>query len=235
MPREWRFWLVTAAMLAAVLLCAGLRAADIEQDLLVRAQRALAADGVPYYGLRIDGRDAVLGGPVESAEEGQRVRRVVADVRGIRMVQDALIVESFPEATTDATIRATRPPTLRIQRLGDRLFVRAHLPADDVADELHRHLRGFGGEVASSSLSVGDAVAEAAWMARLEELVALVAEFEGTGSLTVEGSTAVLSGLVADAATRDRIRERARAIEGLAWRFDLFSAGGSQGLPGDDA
>lgn len=234
MPRDWRFWTMTLAMLAALGLCAGIRAAEIERDLLVRAQRALAAAGVPYFGLEIDGREAVLRGAVGSPEEGDLVRGVVTGVRGIRAVRDALIVEAFPEATARSAARPTRSPTLRVQRLGDRLFVRGLLPDEAAADELRGYLGAFDGEVDSLRLSVGDDVAEADWMARLEELVALLAELEGTGRLTIEGRTAVLSGIVPDDAARDRVLRAARAVEGLSWRFDLFSAGGSLQLPGDD-
>ena len=70
---------------------------SIQRDLLVRSQHALAASGLAFYGLELQGRDVLLHGFVSSSNESRRIEQVIRTVPGGAPVRNELWVERVPE------------------------------------------------------------------------------------------------------------------------------------------
>lgn len=221
-----RFLSVAIILLLALVVGAAVTIRGMQSELLARTQLALAAAGIPFYDISIDGRDARLRGFASSAEQEQRIVDVVAAVPGVRRVRSDLVVERIVEP--EATVAVGLPPTLRIQisRAGAR--VSGRLASTREATELMAALRAalprhdiVGGVTADV------AVAPAPWLQQPAALAAVVAAAGGDVRLLIQGSTAILSGSVADARARERTIEAAHAVAGLDWSFELFARDGS--------
>lgn len=211
----------------------------IQQDLLMRGQEAIAAAEIPYYNLRIDGRDAVLGGFVTEGTDVARLVAVVAQVPGIRTVRNEVTVERIAPPTdlastsgrgTIAVTTATRPPELRAQRLGDLLIVTGTLPADGSAADLEPALRSrFPASAFRIDVRTDEAVGAREWTSNLVLLADAMAQLDGPARLAAYGNIVQLSGQIAGPSQRaalDDILARAPAVD---WRLTLTLPSGSIG------
>lgn len=225
-----RFWLITALLVVALGVCATARIASIRQDLRGRAQEALAAAGVPFYGLDISGRDVVLHGIVASEERASEITSILAAVSGVRDVHDGLVVERIEIRTAAAVMR---PPSLRIQRLGERVFLAGRLPDEESADRLRAAaVRAFGGGNVTSELRVDSTVGAPPWVSTGEQVVELLGAVHGNGRLSIEGDTALLFGLVRSNSERQQLIDDASSIAALRWQYDLVAIDGAIGDAG---
>lgn len=225
-----RFWLITALLAVALGVCVSARVAAIRQDLRGRAQEALAAAGVPFYGLDVSGRDVILHGFVASEKWATEITSILAAVSGVRDVHDGLVVERVEIPTAVARMR---PPSLRIQRLGKRVFLAGRLPDDGSADRLTAAaVRAFGRGNVTSELRVDSTVGAPAWLARGEQVVALLRAVHGNGRLSIEGDTALLFGLVRTNSERQQLIDDASSAAVLRWQFNLVAIDGAIGDAG---
>lgn len=229
MSARARFWGIVLLIVAALTLCVVSAMNSIQSDLLIRAQTALAAAGVPYYGVTVDGRDVVLGGRVASETQADRIRTVVAGLDGVRQVHDAMTVERIidsPRAEAPPSV-VLAPARLRAQRLGGRLLLGGTLPADGSADALLRAARErFGPGNVTTDLRVRDGVDRPAWLGAPDRLVELLELASDNLRMVLKGGTGILAGQVAGPADVERLRDMAASIPGLDWRFELFARGG---------
>lgn len=226
-PRR-RFLAIVALLAASLALCAWLSGTRIEQDLLSRAQAALAGANIPYFGLDMDGRDALLTGFVGSRADADRIRAVVQEVSGVRRVVDQTVVERISEpAPTRAEPTRGIAPSLRLQRLGGNVFVSGRVPDDGAADRLAAAARDrFGAGAVTGSLQSSDTIASADWLLAPDRLVELLALASENVRIVIQGDAGVISGQVASAAAAQRLREAAVGLPGISWRFELFSPQG---------
>lgn len=226
MSERRRSLLVGALLAAALVFAVAVSVRSIESELLARSQLALAAAGIPFYDITMDGRDAVLRGFVASNEHGRRILDVVAAVPGIRAVHDELVVERIADSGTIALAR--EQPTLRLQIARSTLRVGGRLTSATESAALLQALRAAVPrlEIVQTLQSV-PGIAPAPWLADASALAAVVAAATGDVRLLIQGDTAILSGEVRDAAARERLVAACGSVPGLAWRFDLFSLDGS--------
>jgi hypothetical protein len=239
MSERGRFALITTILLVAIAISVFVDVRRIETKLLAGAQLALSAAGIPFYGLKMDGRDAGLSGFVASTEESDRIVQTVAAVPGVRAVHDATVVERIAGSGAPGSAgtgrvggapgaaRAQGPaPQVRIQRVGSRIRVSGRLPEGEAASWIEALSSRFDERQIESALLEDRRMSGTAWVGERQAIADLVAGI-GDGVLTIRGDTASLSGMVSGRAERDRISERAQAISSLTWRFDLFSLDGT--------
>lgn len=229
MSARARFWAIVALMAVTLALCAGMAVERIEDDLLTRAQTALAAGGLPFYGVTVEGRDVVLQGFVPSQEQADSIHTIVADIEGVRRVRDIMTVErvAAPRELGTPSAPVVVPARLRVQRLGDRLFVGGTVPDDGSAERLLRAARErFGDGNVTSSLQVRVDVGHPPWLDVPERIVELLGLASDNVRLVVEGGTGVLSGEASGPEDLVRLRQVTASIPGLDWRFELFSRTG---------
>ncbi len=214
----------------------------IQQDLLMRGQAAIAAAEIPYYDLRIDGRDAVLGGFVTEGTDVARLAAVVAQVPGIRTVRNEVTVERMAPPTdrastsgrgTIAIAAATRPPQLRVQRLGSVMIVTGTLPADGSAAELEPALRSrFPAVAFRIDVRADEAVGAREWTSNIRLLADAMAELDGPSRIAAYGNTVQLSGQIAGPSQRAALDDILARVPSVDWRLTLtLPSGGIGGAP----
>lgn len=232
MSERTRFRGITLMLIGALILSVVVTLAAMQRDILRRSQAALASAGVAYYGLELDGRDAVLSGFVPSRDQAERIIAIVGAVPGVRAVRDELIVERV----LDSAPAPARLPTaeLRLQRLGSRLVISGRVSDADAQNLMRTARQAFGSHLVRSDLRVDNELEPNDWLTDAGPLVGIMTAMSATGRLSVRGDQAILGGRVGSAVERRRIDELAASIPGLSWRFDLFNAGGSA-ASGDDA
>ncbi len=219
MSERARFWLISGFLIFTVAICMGVRVDVIERDLLARTQEALGAAGIAFYGVGFEGRDAVLHGFVSSPEQADRIDAIVAAVEGVRTVGRSMAIERIPEPERSAPAVL---PVLRLQRLGDRLFLAGRFPDDGS----HRALvaaaeERFGKANVSTDLRANAAVASSQWVDRAAALVEIMEKLEGNGRLSIQGDTALLFGQVRDRTDAVEVRALTDSIGPLRWSLDL--------------
>lgn len=211
----------------------------IQQDLLMRGQEAIAAAEIPYYGLRIDGRDAVLGGFVTEGTDIARLASVVSQVPGIRTVRNEVTVERITLPAnrayasgrgTIALTTATRPPELRVQRLGCLLIVTGTLPADGSAATLEQVLRSrFPAVRFRIDVRADEAVSAREWTSHIGLLADAMVELDGPSRLAAYGNSVQLSGQIANSSKRAALDDILARAPGVDWRLTLTLPSGSIG------
>lgn len=227
MTARRRFALLVLLLAAALALCVWMTVQGIEQDLMTRAQIALAEANVPFFGVEVNGRDVYLTGFVVSEAQGARILALVSGVEGIRRVEDRMVVERVPDPAEWPTEPAGALPQIRLQRLGSDVFVSGSLGDDGEAPALRSALEErFGTERVVWSVRERSTTASPSWVsgaARLAEILTLGA---GDLRIVIAGRTATLSGQVPDAETATRLRDAAARVPELSWRVDLFTPSG---------
>jgi len=227
-----RFYGLLALLLVAIVIAANDAVKRIQQDLLTRAQAAVAAAEIPYYDLRIDGRDAVLGGFVTEGTDVARLVKVVARVPGVRTVRNEVTVEPLQGPDTER-VAGTQSPELRAQRLGGVLIVTGRLPADGSADALEQVLRShFPAAALRLDVRADRAVGPRSWTSTLGPMVAALGEIDEPSRLVAFGDVVQLSGQVSGPEQRTRLDTVLAGAPGLRWRLTLTRpSGGIGGAP----
>ncbi len=77
------------------LLCLQCHGPQLEADLIERGRQQLVAAGLDPAILAVDGRDAILVGAAKSEAARDRAGKLVAEVRGIRVVDNRLTLDSL--------------------------------------------------------------------------------------------------------------------------------------------
>jgi len=227
-----RFYLMVAFLGLALAITVTATIGDIQQDLLVRGQRAIADAGIPYYSLRIDGRDAVLAGFVAEDTDIRQLAAVVGGVSGIRTVRNEVTVERIARAADGkVSVRvASRPPELRAQRLGGLLIVTGSLPTDGSVDELERALTAaFPSATLRIDVRQDDAVGERAWTRSLGMVVAALAQLGEPSRIAAYGEVVQLSGQINGPARRAQLNGILVGTPTVEWRLTLTDRSGSTG------
>ena len=224
-----RFLLIVILLAVALGVGSWVTVEGIEAKLLARAQLALAAAGIPLYDIEIVGRDAVLRGLVPSSERERQIVELVSAVPGMRSVASELVIERVVEGADRPLIApAGAPPSLRLQRSGNAIRLSGRVPSAAHAAALVEAVRAalprtdVTGGIASSA-----GTASADWLLDPAGVGALLAASGGDVRLLIQGSTAVLSGTVRDAATAERAMAAAHGIRGLQWDFELYVLDGT--------
>jgi len=206
---------------------------SIQRDLLVRSQHALAASGLAFYGLELQGRDVLLHGFVSSSNESRRIEQVIRTVPGVAHVRNELVVERVADATRAAGAHSgsvSPLPSLRWQGLGSHFVISGILPDDGSLDDLMRALlQRYGRGNVSSRAVASDAVGRAGWLDAIPRLLDLMSTLDGNARLVITGHSAHLFGQVEGRRQRHQVQRSALRIGGLQWRFDLVARDGSTG------
>ena len=231
MRERARFGTITLMLIGTLILSVVVTVGGIQADLLRRTQAALASAGVAYYGLKFDGRDAVLGGFVPSSDQAERIVAIVGAVPGVRAVRDRLVVERVIASTP--TLRRVALAELRLQRLGSMLVVSGRVSDTDAQNLVVAAEHIFGAGRVRSDLRIDNQLEPNDWMLNANALVRIMNALSDTGRLSVRGDQAILGGRVRGNAERRRIDELAASIPGLHWRFELFNARGDAAGGGD--
>lgn len=229
-----RFYAMVVFLLVALAITVTSTVHSIQQDLLVRGQEAIAAAGIPYYNLRIDGRDAVLAGFVTEGTDIDRLQAVVAQVNGIRSVRNEVTVERFAaEDPRRTTARHTpRSPELRIQHLGELLTVTGSLPADGSVAALETALdERFGTIAIRMNVRRDTSVGSRDWTTNIDLIVDALATVKGPSRIAAYGDVVQLSGLIANAARRSELDAILAAVPAVEWRLTLTRQVGGIGGP----
>lgn len=229
MSRKRFYWML--GFLSVALVIAIMATVDrIQRDLLVRGQAAITAAGIPYYDLRIEGRDAVLGGFVTEDTDVDRLVVVVARVPGIRAVRNEVAVERI---VPPGVMTATRAPELRAQLLGGVLIVAGRLPADSSADALEQALRSrFPDATLRIDVRRDDTVGVREWTSSLGLVVAALAELDEPSRLAAYGDVVQLSGQIPGPSQRAELNDLLASAPAVEWRLTLtLPSGGIGGSP----
>lgn len=233
MSERTRVRMIAAFLVVTVLVCAAVSVDSMQRDLLVRTQRALAGAGVAFYGVEMDGRDAVLSGFVPSREQADRIEAIVQTVPGVRAVRSDLVIERIVEPPTGpgaVTSSALALPSLRLQRLGDRVMLAGTLPDDGTAEALAAAAtQRYGEDNVRDSMRRSGSTGSSPWIEAAATLLDLLDALEDNGRLTITGTSAHLFGQVRNRAQRDEIEQTARDLSSLRWRFDLLTSDGATG------
>ncbi len=234
MSARTRLGLISALLVASLVVCVAMSVDSIQRQLLVRSQGALAGAGIAFYGVEIDGRDVMLRGFVESQEQADRIERLVGAIPGVRAVGNELVIERVMEPTLAVPEGATaglRSPSLRLQRLGDRLVLSGTFPDDGSAARLIRAAQErYGAANVINSLRTSTATGRADWTDTGPALLEVLDAVDDNGRVAIRGSTAHLFGQVRSRELRGELEQAAQNIAaGLTWRFDLLTRDGATG------
>ena len=230
-----RFYLMLVFLLVALAITVTATIDEIQQDLLVRGQEAIAAAGIPYYNLRIEGRDAVLAGFVTEGTDIGHLQAVVAQVSGIRSVRNEVTVERLAGAGAN-TVTArptTRAPELRILHLGELLTVTGRLPADGSVEALQAALSSrFECTTIRMNVRRDESVGAREWTANLGLVIEALAELDGPSRIVAYGDVVQLSGQIANASRRSQLDSILAGAPAVEWRLTLTrQVGGIGGAP----
>jgi len=227
-----RFYWMLGFLVVALAIAVSATVRQIQQDLLLHGQAAIAAAEIPYYGLHIEGRDAVLTGSVTEGTDIARLAAVVAQVPGVRTVRSEVTVTpaSRPAGPGAPGRLAIRPPELRAQHLGGIVVVTGRLPADGSVDALEEALRSqFPCATLRVDVRRDEAVAAREWTANLDLLMAALAELDGPARVAAYGDVVQLSGQISGPARRATLENILATTPALEWRLTLTQPSGSIG------
>lgn len=225
MSERARFRAITLLLIGALILSVVVTVRPIQKELLRRTQAALASAGVAYYGLTLDGRDAVLVGFVPSRDQAERIVAIVGAVPGVRAVRDELLVERVVDSMPAQAHAAIAE--LRLQLLGPMLVISGRVGDSDAQNLVSAAQQAFGTDRVRSDLYVDSQLEPNEWLADPGSLVLIMTALSVSGRLSVRGDHAILGGRVRSNVERRRVGELAASTRGLRWRFDLFNAGGN--------
>ncbi len=224
------YWMLVFLGLALVVAVTATIGA-IQHDLLARGQAAIAAAGIPYYNLSIDGRDAVLRGFVTEGTDVARLAAIVAQVPGVRTVRNELTIERIVDPNTGAggIVAATLPPELRAQHLGGLLVVAGRLP-EGASDAFERALQQqFPGDELRVNVHRDSAVGSRDWTVVLGHVMSALAELDEPARLTAYGDVVQLSGQISSSSRRAKLEGILAGAPAVDWRLMLTQPSGNLG------
>lgn len=207
-------WLAIAlvpVLLTALML--GIRAGAIEDDLRDRSLAALEAEGITGAQVELSGRDATV--KVPAGTDPGRVRQIVADVDGVRVVDAADNLSGGPTTTPTPTDTPTQTPTappaapFSISRIGDMIEVTGSAPDAATKAAILAAAEAQAGSVPIVERITVDPNAKPPKAADLGNLVKIAATVRGDLSVNYDGQTITLTGQVADDATRSTAEQAA--------------------------
>lgn len=210
-PGPARPQLMLIASLSALVLFIGLairrEAPLIEKDIRERASATLTDAGMDWARVNVDGRDVTLGGSAPSANARDEAHRLVAELEGVRIVQDLMIeAPAQTEVAPEPPAPVPLPYALVLRSDGAHLTLTGDVP-DDAATSRLVELAGKRFAVADvkEGLARGTRSAPPDWSvaaaAALEALVLLE-----HGEARVRELRVDLVGIAADRGLRARTR-----------------------------
>ncbi len=184
--------------------CVRCHAPRIEAELLDRGRERLAAAGYDRAELEVDGRDAALLGVVAAEEDRLRAARMVAEVSGVRAVDNRL---TLPE-----------PLRFALSRSASGVALEGSLPSAAHREAIVSRARDlWGTDVAAGALEVNPAVEEPEWLAGLPDALAAFDRRTEGGSFAIDGGELTLGGrMYAESARRALLTRLGRALPGLS-------------------
>ena len=223
--RRSRYWLMGGAgWLGISAICLLTNLGPLEADLADRSQIALATAGLSEQitdgEISFTGEIATLRGTVSDEGVREQIADVVADVRGVRRINNeiGLAAVTIPEAATPSVSTtapptvppALRPPSLQAVASGTTITLTGEVPSQDVADRwLEAAQTAYGADNVVDQLTISEEIAVEDWLAGGESL-RLLAVMEG-GSISIGDGALVAAGLATDQAAHDEILARLTA------------------------
>lgn len=167
-----------------------LRRGPIEDDLADRATAAIRATGAAHAEVSTDGRAVVVHGRFDNAEAAEQAlsAAAVSGTSSARLADD-VVIATLPAAP------------LVIETAGGGLAVTATVPDSATRAELLGAVADATGGEISATVTVDDDVAMPA-VGTIAELVDALDAAPGIRSVTIDGSSVVLSGTAPDQAAR---------------------------------
>ncbi|OAA25427.1 outer membrane protein/peptidoglycan-associated (lipo)protein [Frankia sp. EI5c] len=181
------------AWLLLALVALWLRHGPIEDDLAVRAADAVRAAGVTRARVSVEGRDVVLHGRFDSAQEARQAQEAAA-VSGsgsVRLAGDAVIAE-----------QPARPLVIGVRGADGKLSgvaFSATVPDSATRAELLGAAADVSGGAVSATVAVDPEVATPA-VETFGDVARALGRHPGARSVTIDGSSVVLRGGAADQA-----------------------------------
>ena len=196
---------------------------DIEQDLLSKSERVLAAHaaGISIDQVSFIGRDATLEGEVATEEEKRRVEALILDeVWDVRVVDNQLMVPE--EGGSSADEAAVGAGTFSLVQADDRsITLTGRVPSADVEAQLVAAASAaFPGATINNNLTLIDGQElEMGWLQPVLALLPTMGLVDQV-RLNVEGLAATLTGAVSGAPQRDAVLADAAAAIGSQLDLD---------------
>ncbi len=214
-------WLLAAllvpALLAAVLLIT--RTGSTEDDLRDRSLAALQAQGINGVQVTVDGRDATV--VVPAGADAQQARDIVARVDGVRVATATgnttlEVADPIPSTTLSATPQVVEGSSIApfsLNRTDESFTVTVAVKDQAAKDAIVTEMQGLGGNFVDAITVDPDAGLTNA--KALTALLRTLSTATGDASISYDGSTVKLTGLVADQATKaTAARAAAAAVPG---------------------
>ncbi len=193
----------------------------IQEELWAETERVLVDAGLGKVQGSVSGRNVALEGQVATPAEAARAERLIADIAGIRAVDNRLQVRDEPAAP---------PPTfleIRVEAGGVNLQGGAPNEALRLA-VVESAREAFGNDRVFERLTVDAAIADGAAMAAAAGIVRALAGVRDGVKVRLKGDGLRLSGTVSSVEERRRVEEQARkATPGVRLFFSALMVEGS--------
>jgi len=196
--------LVSAALLAVLVVGAVVGSRAVGTDLRQRSETALAAAGLGDVAVDFHGREAALSGGNDV--ETRLATNLVSSLPGVREV----------DADADDDVHVAGVARFELDRAGDDVEISGAVPSPDDAAAIKIAVATSFRTVITGDVTVDRSVERARWAASLPAVLDVVEGIEGL-ELEIPGDGTVhLGGTVSDRSTRARIVEQvADALPGL--------------------
>ena len=176
-------------------LCVRCHAPRIEAELLAQGRQRLEAGSFDPATLAVGGRDATLAGVVRSEPERARIVRLVAEIPGIRRVDDRL--------------RLPEPVRFELDRSAGAVALKGRLPNQARRDAIVSRARElWGAETSADELTVDRAVEEPDWLDGLPDALRSFSRRTENGSFVIDGGELTIGGRMYAESARQALLER---------------------------
>lgn len=208
-----RIALILALLVGIALIsfaCLRTHQAGIEQDIKERVTAALTNEGITAE-LTMDGRDVIFSDLGGDDATKQKAIQLSGAVYGVNRVS---FIAADAVATEVVNTQALHKPRLVIRFVDDEVILEGEVATEKLKARLGESMDAiYGTGRVKNQLVATSAVSEAAW---LEDIPAFAGQFAASGGevLMLEEDVLFLQGSSADAATKQALIEKAKAIVG---------------------
>lgn len=174
---------------------------DIENDLTQRANRLLTLSGLLRGSVVFDGRDAFVKGDVTLEENKKKIREIISDVEGVRVVNQQLEMYIPATTTTNTSTQEQKKPTELTGRFTLRYDAKQWILVGKVESEVSKDnlldsTREVIGEEIISRLTVEPNEKRPEWIDKYLHVLESFANVHGGAELTLDKGILIIGGEV---------------------------------------